>query len=363
MSNVVFILGAGASRQCGAPLMSDFLDVASDLLRSNSVQEKREEFERVFTAIGALQSVHSKAQLDLNNIESIFTVLELGRVIQRVPGLSSDQIDEAISALKELIVKTLEVTMTFPTEGRYIGVPQPYAAFGDLLSHLYKDAFPIQTAAVISFNYDIAADMAMYRAGLGPHYIIESPGDQYLAVPLLKLHGSLNWAVEKNTGKIRPLHLANYFQHYSFNGYGEKRSTTRVPIGSQLVEYFSKYASTAVEPEPVIVPPSWNKADYHSALTDVWAAAAKHLSEAEQIFILGYSLPETDSFFRHLYALGSVGQSPLRRIAVCNPDNTGATDNRFRSLLGPGASARYEYHQMNFQQAISHIRLLFPTRR
>lgn len=40
MSNVVFILGAGASKQSGAPLMANFLDVASDLLRSNSVEEK-----------------------------------------------------------------------------------------------------------------------------------------------------------------------------------------------------------------------------------------------------------------------------------------------------------------------------------
>ena len=119
MSNVVFILGAGASRQCGAPLMFDFLDVASNLLRSNAVQEKRAEFERVFAAIGALQAVHSKAQLDLNNIESIFTVLELGRIIQRVPGLSAEQIPEAIAALKDLIVKTLEVTMRFPTKDQY----------------------------------------------------------------------------------------------------------------------------------------------------------------------------------------------------------------------------------------------------
>lgn len=362
MSNVVFILGAGASRQCGAPLMSDFLDVASDLLRSNAVQEKRVEFERVFSAIGALQSVHSKAQLDLNNIESIFTVLELGRIIQRVPGLKSEEIDEAIAALKELIVKTLEVTMMFPTRGSHIGVPAPYDAFGELLVHLHKDAFPSQTAAIISFNYDLGADMAMYRSGLGPDYIIDKPGGHHLSVPLLKLHGSLNWAIEKESGRIRPLHLVSYFQHYSYNGF-EEQSKTRLPIGSQLVEYFKRYASTDVQTEPVIVPPSWNKADYHTALSDVWAAAAKHLSEAEQIFILGYSLPETDSFFRHLYALGCVGDAPFRRIAVFNPDNSGATDHRFRSLLGPGASARYEYHPMTFQNAISYIKSLFPKRK
>ncbi|RFC30753.1 MAG: hypothetical protein DID91_2727704778 [Candidatus Nitrotoga sp. MKT] len=342
--------------------MSDFLDVASDLLRSNAVPEKRTEFEKVFAAIGALQSVHSKAQLDLNNIESIFTVLELGRIIQRVPGLSFDEIPKAIVALKELIVKTLEVTMTFPTEGPYICVPPPYEDFGNLLTYLYKEAFPNQTAAVISFNYDVAADMAIYRAGLGPDYIIEKSSGHHITVPLLKLHGSLNWATETISRKIRPLHLASYFQHYTFRGIGEKRSATHVPIGSQLVEYFQSHASTAVDAEPVIVPPSWNKADYHTALSDVWAAAAKHLSEAEHIFIIGYSLPETDSFFRHLYALGSVGTVPLRRIAIFNPDDSGVIDSRFQTLLGPGASARYEYHTKTFAQAIAHIKTLFPKR-
>lgn len=361
LSNVVFILGAGASRQCGAPLMFDFLDVASNLLRSNEVEDKRNEFERVFAAIGALQVVHSKAQLDLNNIESIFTVLELGRIIQRVPGLSAAQIPEAIAALKELIVKTLEVTMKFPTAGPYIGVPKPYEEFASLITHLYKDAFPTQTASVISFNYDIAADMAMYRANLGPDYVIEKPAGQNVHVPLLKLHGSLNWATEKVSRKIRPLHLTSYFQHYQYNGY-DKHSTTRVPIGSQLVEYFSRYASTEVDPEPVIVPPSWNKADYHAALSDVWASAAKHLSEAEHIYVIGYSLPETDSFFRHLYALGSVGNTPLRKIAVFNPDSSGDTDARFRALLGPGAKARYEYHAETFEQAVGHIKTIFPKR-
>ena len=67
----------------------------------------------VFRAIGALQSVHSKAQLDLNNIESIFTVLELGKVIQKVSNLTVDEIAKTIAALKVLIVKTLEHTMEF----------------------------------------------------------------------------------------------------------------------------------------------------------------------------------------------------------------------------------------------------------
>lgn len=352
----MFILGAGASRQCGAPLMSDFLDMASDLLRSNQVMGKRVEFERVFEAIGKLQVVHSKAQLDLNNIESIFTVLELGKIIQKVPGLEPEDIPDVIAALKELIVKTLEVTVKFPVvEGR-IHPPVPYQAFGHLLRHLYQDAFPRQTASVISFNYDIAADIAMQLDGLGPDYVLSKPQGVGDFVPLLKLHGSLNWAIEKETKEIRPLHVHTYLS--GMRWYGDKpHGKTCLAIGSDLRAHFRKL-KIEVESEPVIVPPSWNKADYHTALSQVWTAAATHLSEAEQIFIIGYSLPETDSFFRHLYALGSVGEAPLRRIAVFNPDKT--TDERFRNLLGPGALARYEFHDMTFDKAIEHIKALFP---
>lgn len=51
MSDVVFILGAGASKQNGAPLMADFLDVASKIWRMGSVAGSEEHFARVFRAI------------------------------------------------------------------------------------------------------------------------------------------------------------------------------------------------------------------------------------------------------------------------------------------------------------------------
>ena len=367
MSDVVFILGAGASKQAGAPLMANFLDVASDLLRSNQVNDKREHFERVFKAIGGLQAVHSKAQLDLNNIESIFTDLELGRIIQKVPGMEPSEIPLAIASLKELIVKTLEVTIDFPTIENYIEPPQPYEAFAKLISYLRLDARPNQSVAVVTFNYDIGADIALYRENLGPNYVIESPPPRFSNnVDLLKLHGSLNWAIESKISDagaklIHSLHLNNYFQNYSIRG-NKKYGNTKLPIGSHLVEYFARYATPAieVEREPVIVPPSWNKADYHQALSDVWASAANHLAEAESIFIIGYSLPETDSFFRHLFALGSVGSSALRRIIVFNPDTSGETDKRFQALLGPGSKARYEYKPFTFEESLPYIQQLFP---
>jgi len=116
----------------------------------------------------------------------------------------------------------------------------------------------------------------------------------------------------------------------------------------------------AVDEQPVIVPPSWNKADYHRDLTEVWAKAARHLSEADYIFVMGYSLPETDSFFRHLYALGSESAKPFKKIGVFDPmPENAAVDLRFRSLLGPGAEARYQYYDVNFRDAIKAVRDFF----
>ena len=359
MSDVVFILGAGASKQCGAPLMGDFLDVARHLMSTQSVAEKKEHFERVFKAIGSLQAVHSKAQLDLTNIESIFTALEISNVLGKLPGFEPDEIQNVIASLKEVIVKTLESTIYFPTSQSYIGVPEPYEQFTKLLGHLRNNAFPKQSVSIITFNYDIAIDMALFRAGMGPDYGMSPDPNSHEPVSLYKLHGSLNWASRTGTGTVYPLQLNQYFNKYHLQGY-EKRSTCKINIGSQLKEYFAKYTDVEVDDEPVIVPPTWNKADYHQALSKIWGAAASHLGDAKSIFIIGYSLPETDAFFRLLYALGSVGTSPLEKIIVYNPDDSGGVDNRFSKMLGPGAIARYEYKQLLFNEAIIDIEKLFP---
>ena len=340
--------------------MANFLEIARDLTLTDAVGDKRASFERVFSAIGKLQQVHSKAQLDLANIESIFTALELGVVIQRVPGLAKEEITQAIAALKTLIVKTLELRIAFPVSGRSVVATRSYAQFADLVRHLRKDAFPQQSVSVLTFNYDIAADVALHFAGLNPDYGLQA-GEVGGATPLLKLHGSMNWAL---AGKeVKALSLGNYLSHIDLFA-TDVGGTFNLDVGTNLAALFRRDGITITDPEPVIVPPSWNKADYHSAISNVWAAAAHHLSEAQYIFVIGYSLPQTDAFFRHLYALGSVGNSPLRKFVVFNLDNyNGPVDTRFREMLGPAALACYTYRSLNFPNAIYEIQSWFPPKR
>jgi len=105
--------------------------------------------------------------------------------------------------------------------------------------------------------------------------------------------------------------------------------------------------------EPVIVPPTWNKADSHRSLSRVWSRGALELSQAENIIVIGYSMPETDAFFRYLYALGTVGPVMLKRFWVFDPDTTGAVEKRFENLLGHGAKPRFKYFARRFNEAIS----------
>ena len=160
MSDIVFILGAGASRDCGGPLMSDFLEIAGDLWKSEVIKEQSREFKKIFKVISGLQVVHSKSQLDLNNIESIFTVLELGKVIQRVPGIQATQISEMIAALKKVIVTTLEHCIEYPIKNGGIHAHDSYLAFSDLLKAFKQSERRSLSVSIITFNYDIALDMA-----------------------------------------------------------------------------------------------------------------------------------------------------------------------------------------------------------
>jgi len=354
MSNIVFILGAGCSNPAGAPLINEFLDTAHRLHTMGEVTAQSEHFERVFRAIGSLQLVHSKAQLDLNNIETIFNAFEIANTIRKLPGFPPDEIPRVIQSLKEVIVTTIQKTMVFPVVQARLAIPSPYDSFAELLSYLTLEAKPTQTISIITFNYDVAIDVALYLSGIRYDYCIQDT--ECSGIPLLKLHGSLNWASRTIDNAIIPLTFNEYFKYYRISFPHDRRSAT-IPIGSQLKEHFSKHSQQQVNNEPFIVPPTWSKAEHYSSINSVWARAASDLGEAQYIFIIGYSLPETDVFFRLLYALGTVSDAPLKDIQIFNPNPD--IQQRFESMIGPGAKAKYGYNTHTFLDAIPRIRQRF----
>jgi hypothetical protein len=103
---------------------------------------------------------------------------------------------------------------------------------------------------------------------------------------------------------------------------------------------------------------AWHgKLQYHDSLGRVWRAAAAELSTAENIFVCGYSLPDTDQFFKYLYALGTIGSARLKRFWVFNPDEE--VERNFRDLLGQGVLPRFRFFRETFAQMFSEMHSVF----
>jgi hypothetical protein len=138
----------------------------------------------------------------------------------------------------------------------------------------------------------------------------------------------LNWAVRDN--KIEPQRVI-VDQFHASSGKKNIRLTTDPAIGRETTQF---------DPSPFLVPPTWNKGDHYVSIQPVWRAAAQELAQAHNIFVVGFSMPDTDSFFHYLYALGAESLEQLQRFFVFNPDEK--VMGRFKRLLGPGALDRFK---------------------
>jgi hypothetical protein len=146
------------------------------------------------------------------------------------------------------------------------------------------------------------------------------------------------------------VYLENYLRKYNWDLKLPHEKNLILGIGSHLDKF--EHCGTNLDKEPFLVPPTWHKEDYHRSISRVWSRAASELAEAKNIFVIGYSLPQSDAFFRYLYALGTVSQIPLKRFWVFNPDDSGEVKSRFDDLLGPAAKARFKYFPRIFFEAI-----------
>jgi hypothetical protein len=292
MANNLFILGAGASASAGVPLMRDFLDRAHDLWQSNKVGSAKPHFDLVFDAVNVLPRVHSKAMLDVDNVESVFSAFEMARIVGVFGDYDEKRIADLDTAMRVVIAETIGQSMLLPTSSGRAMPPPPYYEFAELLLRM-KTGHPRHNPSVITFNYDLAADYALQFVSLPVMYGF---GDDDAAdgTPLLKLHGSLNWALCRKCGEIIPWRLHKYLQDRGWHDLDLVKSV-RLGLTSQLGSF--KHHDKPASSVPVIVPPTWGKTSQHLNLARVWHHAARALQTAENIFVIGYSLPSVGRIF------------------------------------------------------------------
>lgn len=166
---------------------------------------------------------------------------------------------------------------------------------------------------VVTFNYDVSLDRELRRAGrweIRDGYGFDIPIDAIprSRVKLLKLHGSTNWidslfggmrggtisaGYDPNSRGSRPVIMPQEFDFLEYSGISDPqfRGGGVDRAGSMILPGRNKrfYVSTSINPR-----------EREAFWTDLWKQAAEALQEADEIAIIGYSLPKADADARKL---------------------------------------------------------------
>ncbi len=314
--------------------MSDFLDQARNLQESGAIKNSPADlaFTDVFNAMGELRFVYDKSHLETDNIETLFGTIEMGVLINKFGQRKEQEILNLRSSIITLIVSTLELSIKFPVREDHIYPSPPYDKFVEMINKLRQNpSTENMTFSFITFNYDLALDYALrHQASIPWDYCLSDKPKSH-KYPYLKLHGSINWGVCQKCKTIVP---------NEYGPYPSAENHVFWDAGSRINEH--EHCEKPLG-GPLIVPPTWNKTDHPHNLINVWRRASEELGTANNIFIIGYSMPETDSFFRYLFALGSESATRLQRFWVFNPDEGGSVEERFDKLIGAGIRKRYRF--------------------
>jgi len=368
----VYILGAGFSKDAGAPLVHDFLDRARELFDdpdSELDQRERDLFEQVFKFKREVAKAREKFRIDLDNIEQLFGLVEMSQRLGSDPPAPRE-------ATVYLIAKTLELAVATSTSKRPVArmsLVSGYAAQASFINHVRRqpgggDSFETdiythfalmitgkyddprrlasRSSTVITFNYDLVLDDSLGRAGAKPSYeladaVFDEPDDNERVVPVLKLHGSTNWAICE-CGQIHVL----------------SRKATADPVMFRSKKCI-KCGKTGLR--LLLVPPSWDKSEYSKVMQPVWKRAVEAIKRATRICVIGYSMPEADAFFKFLLALGLAENDRLYKLIVVDWVRPGipsplenTTEARWRGMLeSVFIGRRFEFVPHGFASFIS----------
>lgn len=339
--SIAFIVGAGISRCAGAPMMTDFFDKMKRLHRRRVLDLSEDAFIEINQSIRneLLASCNIKSHIDTDNIETVLNTIEIISLIDGVKNsrfeFSAERAERASQYLKIAIKETIESSIIYKKDDRNDGVFSPHPAFMNFASILetFRNRANI---SVVSFNYDILLEYALHLNNCKYSYGFGEEKGNYNRINLFKLHGSFNWAQNKLTKSLAVAHVDKKLIEDDV----ARLRTNRSLVDSVSVKFSNQDFNLSEEEVnfPFIVPPSHNKLHSQLELKQVWSKAANALNEAELIFVIGYSLPESDSFFRDFFALSTFGPSEFENIFVVNPDETAF--QRVQSLLSPNELRR-----------------------
>lgn len=318
-NKVVYILGAGFSNAAGIPLVARFIGEALHILKKADPKVA----DKLANILARNANVRQWSRIDLFNLEELFCLLE-------PPYGDRQDRDDLTDAIVKTIIAAHKANAPLDSEGIPMGAGGPtvprrhlfrsskyagkggggqcygvsvYEAFVSYVlsrqeTERQRDVYDLDT--VITFNYDLTLELAIQsftnacihygdgvvaRGRTRPDWVWleRTPQPNGLILPIIKLHGSINWVCDDNTKYSVVSGVQDPFR--------ESPEPTKIPL----------------------VPPSWRKdAIPESIFERMTLESVSHLQRASEIVIIGYSMPPTDLDFRFLLGRSLATPEPPR---------------------------------------------------
>lgn len=302
MKRVVYVLGAGFSAPLGIPTIGQFLQKAKDLL-----QERPSDFayfKDIFRTIQTLQVANNFYATNTDNIEDLLTLLDFRSAIsdKSDPTQVNDemQVKTFISDVITNSMKPMQVDKASQRWDSLLFWERPWTDYGPFVSALlgYEFARSGNTPTQVPQRSD-------YKCS-----VVSKPSVSYSVI-------SLNYDRVLEEAEKSINHLHNQKRHFV--------PTSSDQRGTPLVKLHGSIGTGD------IVPPLWNKS-LPRGIRAGWREALELLKEANDIRILGYSLPETDSYIRYLFRAAAAESTNLKRIDIICKDD-GKVQERYNNFI------------------------------
>lgn len=405
---VVFVFGAGASRDFGLPLVGEFSERINRLHLGIGLSNH----ERVLDGFRRVRKWLQNPQrppgswFDPDNIEHLFCLWQMEQETgKRNAG-------EKLDSLVNTIAFTIERSHAWdawkppsPRVPRDRGYPMLLSGLLRLYGHNWA-AIGRPGFSFITTNYDLAFEdawdselhqeemkpvreriqadwyesqyptlsegacktirMAIEEHGgvpvltLARYGLLGRPNGHLRAYPpLLKLHGSINWGVCPSCGNTQEFPMGFDRRRHGPDVL-DRLLGTACKWHPETQEIRDDESPSHFRYQPLLVPPTWSKSGQCATLRDVWRQAVMEIASAKRLVFVGYSMPDTDVHVRYLLGAGLAGRESVPPVMVVNyhDDQSNESATRLRYQRGLGITfddEPYLYVNKTFSQAFEDI--------
>lgn len=309
--NILYIIGAGFSAPLGLPVMSNFISTSKDVYLRQKIDKKC--FEAAFEAMKTLAGAKHFISTDLLNIEEVLCILEMEAYV-RGESLSKHYADYIAETIDQSTPKPryYREGSDLPSNWQRLifGGDELMARYVSFVCNLFRMRISENENEFFHRRFDRVTDFSHnFRYG-----VISLNYDMVLE----------NCIRFMNTAYRLPT-------SFDFTASSDANSTRNPysPSSPDTVPLAKIHGST--QPRS-ITPPTWNKVT-RTENQGVWKLAYQLLLNANQIRILGYSLPKSDTYFKYLLASALCNSFNVKEIDVICIDSDGDTQKRYYDLF------------------------------